>query len=77
MVNAVHLTVTEHTVSVLCVSLSVCLLVTTVSCAETAEQIEIPFGVWTWVGPRNHVSGGPRIHGMGRAIYGEAFPGPL
>ena len=25
------------------------------SCATTPEPIEIPFGVWTWVGPRKHL----------------------
>jgi len=25
------------------------------SCANTAERIEMPFQMWTWVGPRNHV----------------------
>jgi len=30
----------------------------TVSCAEMAEPIEMPFGLWTLVGPRNHVLGG-------------------
>ena len=29
----------------------VCLFVTTMSCAETAEPIEMPFGVWTRVSP--------------------------
>jgi len=24
-------------------------------CAEKAELSEMPSGVWTWVGPRNHV----------------------
>jgi len=24
-------------------------------CAKTDEAIEPPFGLWTWVGPRNHV----------------------
>jgi len=41
------------------VCLSVCLSVTVVSPANTAEEpIEMPFGVWVlWdqVGPRNHV----------------------
>ena len=37
---------------VVCECLSVCLLVTTTSCAETAELIEIPFDVWTRRGPR-------------------------
>jgi len=26
-----------------------------VSCAKTAELIEIQFGLWTWLGPRKHV----------------------
>jgi len=26
-----------------------------VSCADTAEPIEMPFGIWTRVGPRKHV----------------------
>jgi len=29
-----------------------------VSCARTAEPIEMPFGIWTRVGPRKHVLGG-------------------
>jgi len=29
-----------------------------VSCAKTAEPIEMPFRVLTWVGPRNHVLDG-------------------
>jgi len=37
---------------------SVCPLVTTVSPTETAEQIEVPFGVWTRVGPWNHLLDG-------------------
>ena len=40
---------------VACASLSVCLLVTTVSPTKTDEPIEVPFGLWTRVGPRNHV----------------------
>ena len=24
------------------------------SCAETAELISLPFGLWTWVGRRKH-----------------------
>jgi len=39
----------------------VCLLVTTTSCAKTDEPIEMPFGVWTQVGPRNSVLGRARI----------------
>ena len=32
----------------------------TTSCAKTAEPIEMPFGVWTRVGRRNHALGGAR-----------------
>ena len=28
------------------------------SCAKTAEPIEMPFGFWAWMGPRNHVLDG-------------------
>jgi len=28
------------------------------SCAKAAEPIEMPFGIWTRVGPRKHVLGG-------------------
>jgi len=43
--------------SVVCRSvwLSVCLSVTVVSLAKTAEPIEMPFGLWAQVGSRNHV----------------------
>jgi len=40
--------------------LSLCLLVKSVSPAKTDEPIEMPFGLWTRVGPRDHVlCGGP------------------
>jgi len=26
-----------------------------VNCANSAEPIETPFGLWAWTGPRNHV----------------------
>jgi len=45
--------------TVLCVC--VCLLNITTGCAETAEPVKMPFGLWTcvvWVGLRNHVLGG-------------------
>ena len=41
----------------MCVSL----LVITVSCAKMAALIEMPFGMWTWVGRRNRVLGGVDI----------------
>jgi len=37
------------------VCLSVSLSVTIMSPAKTAELIEAPFGLWTQMGPRNHV----------------------
>ena len=33
----------------------VCRLDMTVSCAKMAEPIMMLFGLWTWLGPRNHV----------------------
>jgi len=32
-----------------------------VICAKTAEPIEIPFGLWAGMGPRNHVLHGDQI----------------
>ena len=33
-----------------------------VICAKTAKPIEMPFGLWARVGPRNHVlDGGPAV----------------
>ena len=37
------------------VSRSVCRSVTLVCPAKTAEPIEMPFGLWAWMDPRNHV----------------------
>jgi len=34
--------------------LPLCLLVTTASATRTVEPIDVSFGVWTRVGPRNH-----------------------
>ena len=32
------------------------------SCAKTAEPIEMPFGLWVWMGPMNHVlDGSPEV----------------
>lgn len=33
----------------------------TVGPAKTAKPIEMQFGLWTWVGPRNHVYGAPDL----------------
>jgi len=38
-----------------CLSVSVCLLVTIVSSAAAVEPIEVLFGIWTSVGPTNCV----------------------
>jgi len=46
--------------SVVCVSACVCLMDTTVSCANMAEPIEVLFGIWTRV-PRV----GPTMHAIG------------
>jgi len=38
-----------------------------VICAKKAESVKMPFGLWTWMGPRNHVlDGGPDPHGNGQ-----------
>jgi len=45
-----------------------------VSCAKTAktaEQIEMPFGLWTRVGPRKHYWMGPRYHMQRGNYYGK------
>jgi len=35
---------------------------TAVMCAKTAEMIEMPFGLWARMGPRNHaLDGGPEV----------------
>jgi len=39
------------------VCLSVCLSVTIMRCAKMAEPIDMPFGLWTLVGPRNMIVG--------------------
>ena len=53
-----------------------CLLVTTMSCAE---PVEMPFGFCTWVGPSNHVLGGgpdtPEEEAVLRASSGPLWSG--
>ena len=44
-------------VCVVCLSVGR-LLCHTLSPGKTAEAIEMPFGVWSWVGPRNYVLDG-------------------
>jgi len=43
------------------VAWSVGLSVTVVSPAKTAELIEMPFGLWAWVGSTNHALDGVQI----------------
>ena len=51
------------------VGLSVCRSVTLVSSAKMAELIEMPFGLRTWVGPRDHVLDGGSDPPMGRGKF--------
>ena len=52
------------------VCLSVGLSVTLLNPAKTAEPIKMPFGLRTWLGPRDHVlDGGSDPHGK-RQILG-------
>jgi len=54
----------------LSVGLSVCLSVTVVSLAKTAEAIEMPFGMLTWLGLRNYVLDGVQIPMQGSNLLG-------
>jgi len=42
-----------------------------VICAKTAEPIEMPFGLWARMGPRNHVLDGGSDLPMGRGNFDE------
>jgi len=47
-----------------------------VSCRKTAELIEMPFGIGTWVGPGNHVLDGVQIAPSEWAVFrGKYMPG--
>ena len=56
------------------VCLSVCLSVTLVSPAKTAEPIEMPSGLRTWLGPRDHVLDGGSDPPMGRGKFWRSIP---
>ena len=59
-----------------CVHCVCVLVVTTVSCAETDELIEMPLGARIQVGPRNQIlGGGSDPQGEGAILF--ACPGPL
>jgi len=54
------------------VCLWVCMSATLVSPAKTAEPIEMPSGLRTWLGPRDHVLDGSSDPPMGRGkFWGE------
>jgi len=59
------------------VASSVCLSVTIVSPAKTAEPIEMPFGLWTWVVPWNRVLHGVQIIPWEWEILTGGLGGPL
>jgi len=63
----------------LCVCMHVCLLNITMTCAKTAELIEMLFVAWTRVGPRQGCSGaGTRGDGVPSLFStGDASPTPL
>ena len=42
-----------------------------VICAKMAEPIEMAFGLWARIGPRNHVLDGDPDHPVGRGNFGE------
>jgi len=49
---------------------------TAVICSKTIEPIEMPFGLWTWVVPRNHVLDGAQVpHARGHLFGGNTCPG--
>jgi len=48
----------------------------TVSPAKVAELIKIPFGVWTWVGPRNPVLDGGSYPLTGKGTCGAKVADP-
>jgi len=50
-----------------------CLVVTSVNCAETAEPIKMPFGLWTWVGPENRLGAQVPLY-KGAVLGGSPWP---
>jgi len=68
-----------RSITVVCPSVcrSICLFVTLVSHAKTAKPIEMQFGLWAGMGPRNHVLyGGTYLHGslQGVILMGKGRP---
>jgi len=54
-------------------SVCVCLLVTTASCAKTAEPIDVLFGIRTRVGPLSHVLDGGLEDPPGNGKFGASL----
>ena len=47
-----------------------------VNCAKRLNQIEMPFALWTRVGPKKYVLDGAQIlHSKGAIIMGKDMPG--
>jgi len=44
-----------------------------VTCAKTAEPIEMPFGLWARMGPGSRVRWGPDPYGNGQ-FWGKGLP---
>jgi len=42
------------------------------SCGKTDEPIQMPLGIWTWLGLRNHVLGGGPDP-LGKTKFGGSF----
>jgi len=61
--------------SVICLSISLC--DTSMSPEKTDKPIEIPFVLWTRVGPRNHVISGDLDPPGEGAIFGDREQVPL
>jgi len=38
------------------------------SCAKTPEPTEMPFGIWTRLGPRKHVASGLHTRGVPKGV---------
>ena len=55
------------------VCVCICLSVITMNCITMAKLIEMPFGLWIRVGPRNCVLGGGPYH-PGRVQFCGATP---
>ena len=55
-------------------SLCVCWSLTTMSCSGMDEAVDMPFGMWNRLGPRNHVLGGGCFPPGGRDSFANCQP---